>query len=396
MRRVAAALVWMVVVGPAAAQEWTHPSLAGSGLLTLPDSRTLAPGCATLAVSVDNRDRDPLGLDLLDGAVDFAVGLHPRLEVWGRAVLSRVASLPEPPPLPPPPLDLIVPPGAVAPVRPYYALHAPTPYVNKRGTARFDEWVPGDALLGLKLRLRSPSGFAPGLAASGSVKVPLTRSRFDLQSGSGTGAVDLEGRLTAEWRRGPASVITTAAYALVGSPAEGDRLLVASSASTEVVEAALRLADRVDVGLGLRYELNPAVAGVFEASAAFEVGSRSPTLDATWPLDLLFGVQARWKRIRATVALRYHGHTLPSRERRLSPLSGFVDLTDVAGPDLAAYLGALGAGDALSRLRPHAQRLLSPDGAVSPLPPGARIVPASYVIRSEHQIGYLLLLGVAF
>ena len=28
----------MVVVGPAAAQEWTHPSLAGSGLLTLPDA----------------------------------------------------------------------------------------------------------------------------------------------------------------------------------------------------------------------------------------------------------------------------------------------------------------------------------------------------------------------
>lgn len=393
--RGALVLAALLLAPGTAAPDEPFPSLSGSGLLTLPDVATLRPRRLTVSVAWDNRDRDPLGLDLADYALAWTLGLTRRAETYGRYVFSRVVALPEPPVLPPPPLDLIVPPGAAAPAPPYHSLYAPIPYVNKRGTARFGSFVPGDAVVGFKVRLRDPARWRPGVAAGAEVKLPLTRSLHDLQSGAGTGAFDAALRATAEWRRAGLSVVASAAYTRTGAPALGDRLLL-SDGSGGAIDRPLSLPDQVDVGLGLRRSLGGRAAAVVELWSVSDVGRRTPVIDATRPLDVLAGLQLRPGRFRLTLGLRYHGHDLPSGALRSAPLAGFIDLTDVAPAALAGYLEAVGAGNALAGLRDRSQRVLVPGRLAAPLPPGARVIPATYRIRSEHQLGFVFVGGWAF
>jgi hypothetical protein len=72
-----------------------------------------------------------------------------------------------------------------------------------------------------------------------------------------------------------------------------------------------------------------------------------------------------------------------------------VDLTDVASAELAAYLEAVGADAALPYLRAGAQRVIA-TGSTQALPEGARRLPSSYRIRSEHQVGFVLAWGWVF
>lgn len=98
-------------------------SLLGSGLLTVPDTSTLKRGRMSFALTIDNRDRDPLGLDIVDGAVAVRAGVTRWGEAYGHFILNRSVAVPDTPVHPPPPLDQLVPPGAVAPSRPYYSLY---------------------------------------------------------------------------------------------------------------------------------------------------------------------------------------------------------------------------------------------------------------------------------
>jgi hypothetical protein len=370
-------------------------SLRGSGLLTLPAATVLERGGVLAGVGVNNRDRDPLGLDVLDGSVLFAAGLGAGLEAYGEAVLSRVAAMPELPTLPPPPLDIVVAPGGAVPARPHYAVFAPVPYVNKRGTARFDDWVRGDALVGLKYRLAQGEGRRPALAVAGELTVPLARGLADLQSGAGTGAVDAGARLLAQWGGGPTRLVASLSYTRTGRPPHGDRVVVVEAGAARVEDLALELPDRVEAGAGVRRALGSRWAAVAEASAVFEVGARTATVDAAPPLDLLGGVQARLGRVRLSAGLRYHARSLPSGEERRSPVAGLVDLTDVDAAAQADYLRAIGAAAALPALRERSQRLLAARNPGA-LPPGARLVPAAYAIRSEHQVGFVIMAGVTF
>jgi hypothetical protein len=374
------------------------PTLAGSGLVTLPTAETQRKGHVALALNLDNRDRDPLGIDVFDGAGTFTVGLAPRAEAYGAVVFSRVVALPEVPALPPPPLDFVVPPGGTLVEPPLYALHSPTPYVDKRGRARFDEWQEGDALAGLKLRLAEGAGARPALALAAEVKVPLSRALDDLRSGSGTGGVDLRLRALAQWSPGPHTLVATAAYTRTGGGALGDRVIrVDAGQGVQVTERPLGLADRLLLGLGARRRLGGSLAAVVEASLEKEVGGRTPTLDAAAPLDLLGGVQARHGGLRLVAALRYHGHALPSGERRASPVGGLVDVTDVDEAALAAFLARVGAAPALGALRPGTHRIVATRaGGDAALPAGARVLAADYAIRSEHQLGLVFTLGWSF
>lgn len=384
-------------VRPAWAQEpsalW--PSLRGSGLITLPDAGVLERGRILAGVSVNNRDRDPLGLDILDGSLLFTAGLGRGLEAYGEAVLSRVVAMPELPVLPPPPLDIVVAPGAAVPARPHYALYAPVPYVNKRGTARFDDWVRGDAVLGLKYRVAEGDGTRPELAVAGELTLPLTREMAKLQSGAGTGAVDVGARLSAGWGTGATRLVATALYTRTGSPLLADRIVTVGAGAPGVEELPLELPDRFEVGVGLRRSIGTGLAAVAEGSAVFEVGARTATVDAKPPADLLAGLQSRWGRARITAALRYHARSLPSGEERRSPLAGLVDLTDADEAAQAAYLRAVGAGAAVPSLRARTQRMVAVRNPGA-LPPGARLVPPTYAIRSEHQVGFVIALAMAF
>ena len=390
-----AALVTVAAAGPGAAQDTAWLSLRGSGLATLPDARVLEKGRVLAGVGVNNRDRDPLGLDLLDGSLLFAAGLGGGLEAYGEAVLSRVVAMPELPVLPPPPLDLVVAPGAFAPARPHYALFPPVPYVNKRGTARFDDWVRGDAVLGVKYRLAEGAGRRPELAVAGELTLPLARDTAKLQSGAGTGAVDLGARLTAGWGAGPTRLVATASYTRTGNPPLVDRRVTVAAGAPVVEDLPLVLPDRFELGVGVRHALGERLAAVAEGSAVFEVGARTETLDSKPPADLLAGLQSRWGRVRLTAALRYHARSLRSGEERTSPLAGLVDLTDVEEAALAAYLRAVGAGAAVPALRARTQRVVAVRNPGT-LPPGARVIPATYAIRSEHQVGFVIALALAF
>jgi hypothetical protein len=379
-----------------AASPPSAPSLSGSGLFTLPDTSTLAPGRFTLGLALDNRDRDPLGLDLFDYGVGWGVGLAPRLETYGRWTVSRVVSLPELPALPPPPLDLIVLSGTPPP-RPHYALFPGAPYVNKRGSARFSAFVPGDAVFGLKLRLREARGARPALALGGELKVPLRRALDDLQSGSGTGAVDATARLIAQWRWGRYDLLSSAAYTRTGGPPLGDRAIVpGAGAEAEVTDRPLVLPDRVDLGVGLRRALRPGWVAVVEVNTELAAGARTATVDAATPLDVLAGVQARLGRARLGLGLRYHGHSLPSGQRRESPVAGLVDVSGVADGVLEEWLAAAGAETAAPHLRAGSQRLLAGAPPGVPLPEGARVLPPDYAVRSEHQVGFVAVCAWAF
>jgi hypothetical protein len=372
------------------------PSLSGSGLFTLPDTSTLAPGRFTLGLALDNRDRDPLGLDLFDYSVAAVAGVAPRLEAYGRWVFSRVTSMPEPPVLPPPHLDLVVVSGPVPP-RPHYAIQPAVPYVNRRGTARFGAFVPGDAVVGLKLRVAEASGARPALAVGGEVKVPVSRKVADLQSGSGTGAVDGTARLTAQWRPGAYDALAAVSYTWTGRPPLGDRaILTGADGSAAVSDLPLVLPDRVELGVGARRELSRRLSAVLEVTTALDVGGRTATVDATTPVDVLAGIQGRFGRARLGLALRYHGHALPSGERRPSPIAGLIDMTGVGDEALADWLAAVGAAPAAPHMRAGSQRLVAGASVDVPLPEGARVVPEEYVVRSEHQLGFVVVWAWAF
>jgi hypothetical protein len=374
------------------------PSLLGSGLITLQDTRTLRRGQWTAATTLYNRDRDPLGIDVFDYGVAFGVGIKPRMEAYGSFVFSRVVVVPDQsqtwPALPPPPLDLVLPEGMPVPARPYYAITPTFPYANGRGDQRFSDLVIGDLVLGVKRRLREGDDHHTGYALSGEVKLPLTRRVGALQSGSGTGGFDLTARAVAERHFAGAEILTSASIVYVGRPALADRLLVANPDGTAVVEEPLRLPSRLELGAGVRRAVSSRVALVGEMVATIEVYG-AETLDRVSPLDLMGGVQGRIGRARVTAGLLYAAGSPPSGVVRPSPLAGFVDLTRVTEADARRYLEAGGVGGAAVQIRPGAQ-LVTPRVAGAALPTGARVIPDRYTIISEHQIGLVCIVGWTF
>jgi hypothetical protein len=128
----------------------------------------------------------------------------------------------------------------------------------------------------------------------------------------------------------------------------------------------------------------------------FDVGHRTKIVDRARPVDVLAGLQFRNRKFRVTAALRDHMHALQSMEIRPSPLAGLVDVTAVSNLDLLQYLARVGMSDALPMMRLGTRRLLVPTPGGPPLPPGSRVIPPTYRIRSEHQLGFMLLWGMTF
>ena len=145
---------------PAAASQVDWPSLTGSGLISLPDTSTLGRGRALIGFAFDNRDRDPLKMDVLDFDATWTVGLTDRLETYGHAALARAISVSPRQELFPSPIDLIVPEGRRVPQRPYYPIYSAFPYVSPTGTSQLGRFNLGEATIGVKrtcLLYTSPS-----------------------------------------------------------------------------------------------------------------------------------------------------------------------------------------------------------------------------------------------
>jgi hypothetical protein len=370
--------------------------MLGSGLLTLQDTATLARGRMSFALTIDNRDRDPLGLDFVDGALAFRAGVTRWSEVYGQFILNRSVAVPDTPVHPPPPLDQIVPPGATPPRRPYYSLYSPSPYVDDTGIIHFGAGHPGDGLIGFKARGLAPRGARPGLAGSLEVRFPLVKNLRDLQAGAGTGGTDLRLGTTAEWWRGPWSFVASTGFTFVGTPAYVDRRIEARGGGVVVTDDPLVLPYRLDLGVGVRRAINASLSAAAEVTTVLETGRRTSSLDRARPVDLLLGVQYRWRAFQMSAAVRDHRNALPSMQMRRSPLAGLADVTKVTTENLALYLQQVGFAEAMPHLRLGSHRLLVPPPDGPPLPPGARVIPAEYRIRSEHQLGFLVLWTISF
>ena len=314
-------------------------SLLGSGLLSLPDTRTMPRGRVNVGPTLHNRDRDPLGLDVFDYSLAFTVGITPRIEAYGRAVFSRVVVLPDFsqtwPALPPPPLDLVMPDGTAPPARPYYAVAPAFPFINGRGDQRFSDLVPGDLIAGAKWRVRDGGKERAAIAVAGEITIPLTRRMGALQSGSSTGGVDLTARGIVERRFGSFDVLASGAFTYVGRPPHSDRLLTANAEGSAVDEEPLRLPSRFELGGGVRRPLTSHIAAVAEMVTTFEMYG-AKTLDRISPLDLLVGAQARAGRAAVTAGLLYAAGSPPSGTERPSPLAGFGALSKADLADAAA------------------------------------------------------------
>jgi hypothetical protein len=392
-----AALAVPPVQNGAAPKPWS--AILGSGLLTLPDTRTLPRGQFTVANTLHNRDRDPLGIDMFDYAVAVAVGVTPRIEAYAHGVYSRVVVVPDvsqtSPALPPPPLDLVVRQGEIAPIRPYYALYPLLPYANGRGDQRFSDLVPGDLTVGAKYRFREPSGSRPGFAVNVDLKFPLTQRLNALQSGSGTGNVDVSARFTAERRFGGFDTVFSGAFTYVGSPTHGDQIVTASGDQVIVAKEPLRLPHRMELAAGVRRSVSSHLALVGEMVGSLELAGGTKKLDAAPPLDLLAGIQVRAAGARISLGALYHARALLDGRVRTSPLAGYVDLTRARKEAIGEYLESAGLGAAVPYIRPGVQ-VAAPLVPGVPIPEGARLIPDLYTIKSQHQLGFVFVLGWSF
>jgi len=371
-------------------------ALLGSGLFTLQDTSTIPRGRFVAGVTIDNRDRDPLGLDLMDGAIAWNYGMTSWSEAYGRFIFNRSVAVPDTPVLPPPPLDQIVAPGMSPPRRPYYSVYPPTPYVDDTGAIHFGAGTPGDGLVGAKARVFAPNGWRPAAAALLELQFPIARNLKDLQHGAGTGGFDVRVGGIAEWPRGRWSFVASTAFTRVGTPPYPDRRIEWHDGGVMTTDEPLVLPHRIDAGVGARRVLRANLAAVGEITTVFDVGHRTKIVDRARPVDVLAGLQFRSRKFRVTAALRDHMHALHSMAIRPSPLAGLVDVSRVSDADLLGYLSTVGMGEAMPMLRLGSHRLLVPAPGGPPLPPGSRVIPPTYRIRSEHQVGFLLLWGMTF
>jgi hypothetical protein len=396
-----AVLIAILLAAPAAPSDTTVTplpwgALLGTGLLTLQDTATLPKGRFVAGFTVDNRDRDPLGLDIVDGAIAWNFGLTSRAEAYGRVLFNRSVAVPDTPVLPPPPLDQIVSPGASPPTRPFYSVYPPMPYVDDTGAIHFGAGTPGDGLVGAKMRVLPAQGLRPSIAGIFEFQFPIARNLKDLQAGAGTGGFDVRLGGIAEWPRGPWSFVASTAFTRMGSPPYPDRRIEWRGDAVVMTDEPLVLPYRIDVGVGARRVIRPRLAAVAEVTTVFDVGHRTRIVDRARPVDILAGLQFRNKRFRVTAALRDHRNALTSMKVQASPLAGLVDLSKVSATDLSRYLADAGLGEAVPLLRPRTHRLLVPAAGGPPLPPGSRVIPDTYRIRSEHQMGFLLLWTMTF
>jgi hypothetical protein len=330
---------------------------------------------------VDDRDRDPQGIDVFDVGFRFRFQIGERTEVFSDLIVDRVVALPEAPAIPSSPRDLIF----VGPARSIpNAFVGEHPYVDKRGDARFDAFIPGTATLGLARTLRS-DGLAIGVSAA--LAIPMARSLHALQSGSGSGSVDaiFTGLASRDLFGGKAH--TRIGFTLAGPGSRPDQAFSVTGNTVEVAQTKVGIGHRLDLGFAWTRPLSDSLAAAIEMRARKEFVGKE-RIDAVTPVDLILGVHRRFGRLTASAALLKHFRALPADERRANPLAGGIDLSNVSIGDRNAFLARNGLGAAAGQLRDGVHTVVVGLSTTS-LPDGAVRVDPTYNIRSEHNLGYI-------
>lgn len=332
---------------------------------------------------VDNRDRDPHGVDVFDAGFRFRFQLGERTELFANIIADRVVALPETPAVPPSPRDLIFAgPSRVIPGV-YVGEH---PYLDKRGDASFDAFVPGVISLGATRTLhRDEYGVSVGL--SGALSIPLAGSLNALRSGANSGSVDLTvaGLFAGEILGGQSH--GRLGFTLAGNGSWPDRSFAVSGSTVEAVETDIGLGNRLDLGLAWIRPITESLAAGIELRSTKElVGDERE--DAISPVDVLLGVHKRFGRFTLSASLLRHFRSLPSGALRVNPLGGAIDLSNVSVTDRSAFLTQVGLGAAAPRVRDGAH-IVAVGVTAATLPAGAVRIAPTYTVRSEHNIGYV-------
>ena len=110
--------VGLCLAAPAAYSQALWAGVAGGGMLAVQETEIVGRHRLAAGFGLDGFDRDPLGLDIVEIPFAWRFGVSRRVELWGRSELSK-AVLAVYQPWPPPPTDIVLAPGAVAPRNPY-------------------------------------------------------------------------------------------------------------------------------------------------------------------------------------------------------------------------------------------------------------------------------------
>jgi len=381
----AAAALCLAAAGASAQSDPTAASRGpvGEAVLVVREAGVLPPGQFEVGFGLDNYDRDPLGIDVVDGTVSMRLGVVRRLELGLSYEITRSVSSPGALPVPSPPLDVVVLDGPV-PEAPYRAMYWPMPYLSHH-TARVDDMVPGEYTVGARVALFGQRGLRPALALDAQLTGPGTTERFHLSKGSGTGGVDFGVHGSASWRRGRLGVSANLGATLSSDLDPADRFVVVGAVDP-VREVPVRRPNLLHAGLGLRWRLFGGVSAAAELAGWTPIGDRTPMQSDTGASELLGGLVAQIGRATFVAGLRWHLSPQPDGQLLATgPLAGAVDLSLVPVAERAALLAPLGVQD----LRPDANL------AVLGMPPGVALPPDASRIAETYRTSTRGNVGVA-
>jgi hypothetical protein len=367
--------------------EPARDDLDGS-MLTVQEAGVLSPGVFELGLLVDNYDRDPLGIDVVDGGVAWRVGVVRPLELHFGYQLTRSVSSPGTHPVPPPPLDIVVLDGRV-PSDPYRAMYWPMPYLAHH-TARVDDMVSGEYSFGAKVRLFGQRGVRPAVAVSSQLTLPSSTAAYELSKGSGSGGLDAGFHVAASWRHERLRVSANLGMSLTGELRRGDRLIVVGH-EVSLLERDIRRPKFLHSGLGVGFRVWGGLWALAEVSGWTPFGEHTPMQSESGASDALGGLQLRVRNLSLGVGIRWHLYPPPDgMTLSTGPLAGAADLTRVSEAERARFLDSLGADSQ----RPGANMVVLGLPADAPLPDGARLVARDYETSTRGNVGVAIRLSV--
>jgi hypothetical protein len=332
----------------------------------------------------DNHDRDPNGIDVFDAGFRFRFQAGERTELFAIAIVDRVVALPETPAIPSAPRDLIFT-GAIRTIP--NSFNGEHPYLDKRGNASFDAFIPGTVTVGVARTIHN-DGAAYG--ASAAIVIPLAGSLNALRSGANSGRPDfsIAGLASRDVLGGKAH--GRLGFTLTGKGSWPDRSFAISGGTVQVVETNVPIGNRLEGALAWMRPLSETLAIGVEARTSKEfVGDER--IDAVSPIDAILGVHKAWGRWTLSAALLSHFRALESAESRVNPLGGAIDLSNVSVQNRNAFLAQNGLGAVAGQVRDGAHIIVIGSSATA-LPQGATRVAPTYNIRSEHNLGYVFTL----
>jgi hypothetical protein len=359
-------------------------------MLSVREAGVLPPGTFEASGWLDNYDRDPLGLDIVDGTVGLRLGVVTRLEVYFGYQITRSVSSPGSHPVPSPPLDVVALTGG-APAHPYRAMYWPMPYLSHHG-ARVGDMVSGEYTVGARTRLFEQRGARPAFSVSAQLTGPGTTARYDLSKGSGSGGVDFGLHAAASWRHQRLRVAANLGTTVTSGLDPSDRFILVGDGHA-VQEAPIVRPNFVHAGLGARFRAWRRVWAVAEWSGWGPFGDRTPMQSESGASDLLAGVLVPAGNATFALGVRWH---LRAQAHGLvlstGPLAGALDLSNVDADARAAFLDSFG----VTEQRHGANLVVTGFPAGVSLPDGARYIDETYETATQGNIGLAFRLSFRF